>query len=679
MTIREPPRSTIAMGQMADEADESYRLIEEIRRNAWRHNKSPSGFGRWLIKAKMLVARILVDLMSLKVKLIIPYVLLTLLTAMVGTFIVTRLVSSSVRERFINQLYESSRVCADGVIRHEKSHLASLRLMAYSEGVSEAIAAKEAAALQELLWPLALNNNVAVVTALDSQGREIISLAQDPETGHYNTYKAADFSQFSVVKAILEGSLDDVGDKFAGLIETRYGSYLYTSAPIFDAYGNRVGILMAGTRVGSLLEDLKLQALADIVLLDSNGNLIATTFAEPQAGYDVFKIDATELPGEGDSFIKDLKLYGRNYQIVYSPLEVRREIMGIKGIALPSDYLVDTETTSRNTFAGIFSIATIGVIIIGYFLSQSIARPIIRLRDVSRSIAEGDLSQRSGLQRKDEIGDLAAVFDLMTFRLRRRTAQAAKLHAETVQRNKELAEINTRLQATQLQLTQSEKLAAVGQLTAGIVHDVKNPLAVIKGLAEELEDENSLEEGTHQTLKTIRDSASRASRIVSDLLKFARQSAPQMMQQDLAKVVRASIRLTDYLARKGNVRVVVDLPSNPVMVEYDAQQIEQVLINLIQNAIQAMPNGGTLDISMRYTANAAAIVIRDTGAGISPDNMRRIFDPFFTTKTEGEGTGLGLSVSYGIIARHRGQIDVKSEVGKGSIFTILLPTSQDAH
>jgi len=113
-----------------------------------------------------------------------------------------------------------------------------------------------------------------------------------------------------------------------------------------------------------------------------------------------------------------------------------------------------------------------------------------------------------------------------------------------------------------------------------------------------------------------------------------------------------------------------------VQIVYDAQQIEQVLINLIQNAIQAMPNGGSLHVSMSHTDDAVAIAIQDTGTGIPPENVTRIFDPFFTTKPEGEGTGLGLSVSYGIVSHHRGRIDVESVVGQGTTFTILLPTRQ---
>ena len=246
-------------------------------------------------------------------------------------------------------------------------------------------------------------------------------------------------------------------------------------------------------------------------------------------------------------------------------------------------------------------------------------------------------------------------------------------HAETVKRNEELADANARLQSAQAQLVQSEKLASVGQLTAGIVHDVKNPLAVIKGLAEELQEEVGLDPSTLEQLKTIRQSATRASTIVGDLLKFARQSTPEMETRDIRETVESSMRLTEYLVRKAGVDSQLDLPKESVMMTYDATQIEQVLINLITNSVQAMPDGGKLRVSLGQAEGAVAIAVQDSGIGIPRENLSRIFDPFFTTKPEGQGTGLGLSVSYGIVSRHGGRIEVESKIGQGTTFTVLLP------
>jgi two-component system NtrC family sensor kinase len=452
---------------------------------------------------------------------------------------------------------------------------------------------------------------------------------------------------------------------------------LFTSAPVRDSAGDLLGVMLAGTSLETLLAEVKNQSLADAILLDKEGALVSTTFVEPENGFGPIEINPGLLNETNPSVTLDFDLYGREYKSTYAPLVIRQNNTGILGVALPSNFIITTMATSRTTFSLIFAAGTILTIIIGYLLAQSIAKPILRLRTVSQAVAAGDLNQDTGLHGADEIGELAGAFDIMTLRLRDRTAEAARLYDETLERNKELAEINARLQTAQAQLIQSEKLASVGQLTAGIVHDVKNPLAVIKGLAEELSEEFSIDPSMKDQLKTIRESATKASTIVTDLLKFARQSTPELERRDLRETIEASLRLTEYLARKGKVEVKIDLPSNPVLIWYDAQQIEQVLINLIGNAIQAMKNGGTVRINLSQAENSIALSVQDNGVGIPEKNLQRIFDPFFTTKPEGEGTGLGLSVSFGIITRHRGQISVDSKPGLGTTFTILLPIEQD--
>ena len=621
---------------------------------------------------------VLLDALSgLRAKLIVPYVLLTMVIAMVGVFIVTRLVTSSIRERFVNQLFEASRVVADGIVRREKNHIEDLRLMAFMEGVPEAILDRDADRLQEMLWPIALNNRIEEISVIDLLGQEIMTLALEPETNQYLVSSGYDFSWSEMVVKGLAGAIDDIGDKYADLMVTSFGPYLFSNVPVRDETGNIVGLLMVGTRLESLLIDLKSQSLADITMLDRSGKFISTTLVEPDAGFQLLELDPQVL-ASANATTRELELYDRDYQVVDAPLIVRQMEMGILSVVLPSNYIITTMATSRNTFSLLFSLGTVATIVIGYMLAQSIASPILRLRSISQSVAAGDLDQSTDFQRADEIGELASAFDTMTFRLRERTAEAARLYSETVERNEELADINVRLQSAQAQLVQSEKLASVGQLTAGIVHDVKNPLAVIKGLAEELDEEIGIDPSTRAQLTTIRDSASRASTIVTDLLKFARQSTPEMQRRDMRETLQSSLRLTEYLARKGKIEVSVELPDQPIMMAYDAQQIEQVLINLISNAIQAMQHGGSLRVGLNKTSGKVAITVQDTGTGIPKQSLKRIFDPFFTTKPEGEGTGLGLSVSYGIVSRHGGTIEVESELGWGTTFTVFLPEEQGA-
>lgn len=612
---------------------------------------------------------------GLRRKLIIPYMLLTLLLAAIGTYVVTRLVASSIEERFTNRLKEASQVSADSIARRERKHLEILRSMVFTNGVAEGFANRNAATLDELLNPLLINSGVEVLSAVDANGQEIFSRGYNPATGQYIESTDQDFSNFAPVRKILAQASDEVGDKFVGVRETSFGPAFFTAAPVIDAAERPVGVLMVGTYMSTLLGDAKNESLADAAYLNLDKKIITTTLTKPDEGFGELELAAQDLKASDLAVVQKIKLYDRDYQVLFSPFIVREENLGWLGVVLSSQYVTTTEATSRTTFSLVFTLGTAAVIVIGYLLSQSIARPILKLRTVSQEVASGNLNQTVGIQRDDEIGELATAFDQMTLQLRERTEEAARLYAETVQRNKELATINARLQSMQLQLIQAEKLAAVGQLTAGIVHDVKNPLAVIKGLAElMLGSEKTPEE--HQNLNVIHESAVKANTIVTDLLKFARQSTPEKKLQDLRETVEAALRLTAYLTRKANIEVIKDLPERQVLMWYDSQQLEQVFINIIHNGIQAMPEKGTLRVSMVRSDNTVAISFQDTGIGIPAENLNRIFDPFFTTKPEGQGTGLGLSVSYGIISNHNGHIQVESTPGKGSTFTIILPVDQ---
>lgn len=624
-------------------------------------------------RAAKLVTRVLEGFSSLRAKLVLPYMLLTLILAFLGIFIITRLVTSSVRERFVNQLYEAGRVSADGVVRQEREHLSSLRLMTFTIGVADAIQAGDRNELVDLLRPLALNDGLEGVVVLDGAGREVVSLMRQSENEDFRLTAGSSFAQYGFVQRVLEGGTDEAGDKFVGIVETSVGPYLFTSAPVQESDGETAGAILAGTSLGSLARQLKAQALADVMIVNGEGSVITTTLPEPEGGFEASGLVTVAVNSGSGVQLREFELFGRPYQAAYAAWVVRDEVLGTMGVVLPSNFVVSAEATSRNLFSLIFAIGTLSVIGIGYVISQNIAIPILQLRKMAQAVAGGDLEQVSGLKRSDEIGDLADAFDTMTARLSARTEEAKRLYEETIERNKQLAEMYDRLQSAQQQLVQSEKLAAVGQLAAGIVHDVKNPLGVIKGMAEELMlDADELPE-LEQGLRIIRDNATRANLIVTDLLKFARQSTPTMQQRDLRETINGCLRLTDYLIRKGKVDAHSEVPESPVWVIYDSQQIEQVVINLIQNAVQAMPEGGKLSIELHELNGGAELQVKDSGEGIAQENLSRIFEPFFTTKPEGQGTGMGLAVSYGIVSRHGGRIDVQSEPGSGSTFTIYLP------
>ncbi len=621
---------------------------------------------------------------GLLLQLVAPYVILTLVLVLAVTYIVTGLVTSSARLGFNSQLQAMLDGASDGLTRVENSQLDSLRLLVFTQGLPEAMASGDVDAVVNLVKPLALNARAPIVTLVDVAGRELATLTLTADETDYVRTGGADLSQVEIVRRVLNGDQDAIGDKFADVLTVQGRRYLFTSAPLVGADGQHVGAIMLGQSFDQVLLELDRVARTDgLVALDRTGAVMAA--ALPVDVTDTSLLQLTS--GEVESILasqtaladRDVELAGVPYRFLFAPLYVRSVPVGVFGAGLSTAGLQQQVDQIRYTLLGLLALGTFTVMAIGYILARAIIRPVGKLRDMAEAVAEGDLTQRLSLTRNDEIAELAQTFSEMTERLAERTHEAQRLHAETSERARQLEQTNARLREAQQQLVQSEKLASIGQLTAGIVHDVKNPLAVIKGIAELLQLEDpALSAFAREQIGLIRDNAARANSIVSDLLTFARQSMPKWQLQDLRETVQAAVRLTEYLMRQAGVQVETDLPADPVRTVYDSRQIEQVLINLIQNAVQAMPNGGTLRISLTVKGDQALLQVADSGVGIGPESIGRVFDPFYTTKAEGEGTGLGLSVTYGIISQHGGEIWASSERDRGTTFSIRLPISDHA-
>jgi len=233
-----------------------------------------------------------------------------------------------------------------------------------------------------------------------------------------------------------------------------------------------------------------------------------------------------------------------------------------------------------------------------------------------------------------------------------------------------------RLKQAQTQLIQSARLAAVGELAAGVAHELNNPLTSVLGFAELLLEETVPEAPAHQDLRTIAAEARRARGIVRRLLDFARQSRPERRPADISQVLQQTLAVAWHLLETSGVTLEQTYDSAVGPFSMDAGQMQQVFLNLISNALQAMPEGGRLSIRTALAGNEVAVSVSDTGEGIPADLQERIFTPFFTTRPS--GTGLGLSVSLGIVQEHGGRIGVESEPGRGSTFTVWLPLEQAA-
>ncbi|HJR06771.1 MAG TPA: response regulator [Pyrinomonadaceae bacterium] len=242
-------------------------------------------------------------------------------------------------------------------------------------------------------------------------------------------------------------------------------------------------------------------------------------------------------------------------------------------------------------------------------------------------------------------------------------------------------DITTRVEANRA-VARTEKLAAVGRLAAGVVHEINNPLATIAACAEALETrvvegafgQSAEVEDLREYLSLIRSEAFRCKTITNGLLDFSRNRAGQHAPVELGEVLEAAARLLRHQKRSRNVEITVEAQPDMAAVSGDAGQLQQAVIILAENAIDAMPQGGTLLLRAQTEGAGVRIEVCDTGVGIPQENLARIFDPFFTTKEVGRGTGLGLAVCYGIVAEHGGRVEVDSVVGRGTTFTLTLPS-----
>ncbi|MFW6061516.1 MAG: ATP-binding protein, partial [Planctomycetota bacterium] len=240
---------------------------------------------------------------------------------------------------------------------------------------------------------------------------------------------------------------------------------------------------------------------------------------------------------------------------------------------------------------------------------------------------------------------------------------------------KELEVSNEQLASAQEALVQSEKLASMGQLAAGIAHEVNNPLGVVLMYAHLLLEEAGGDAKFGEDLKMIAEQADRCKTIVAGLLNFARQNKVSRQPTDVTELVQRSLR---SLHSTDGIDIQVDNRMDDPVAQLDGEQLTQVLTNLLSNAVAAMPGGGTLTVRTEDDADSVRLIVQDTGTGISEENLSKIFEPFFTTKQIGKGTGLGLAVTYGVVKMHRGDIQVNSNADPaqgptGTTFTVTLP------
>jgi two-component system NtrC family sensor kinase len=335
-----------------------------------------------------------------------------------------------------------------------------------------------------------------------------------------------------------------------------------------------------------------------------------------------------------------------------APLNISTRFWGSVTVGFSIVHVEEAVATVGKRAALIALCLMLGNSILTAVYVETLIHPILSLYQTMKRAGRGDLSVRSQISRGDEVGGLARAFNRMM---------------------DELEAAREREQVRLSRLAHTEKMAAVGTLAAGVAHEVNNPLAGILTCIEALRANPDDEELRHRYLDLVHDGIKRIEHIVLNLLDFSRPRQLRAEPTALNHNLRHVAELVDYQIRKHSIEIRYELDPDEPVVMSDHFQMEQLFLNLVLNAILAMPGGGTLSLRTKTLGGKAIAEVADTGVGIPEELLDRIFDPFFSTRAVGEGTGLGLAVSYAIVEAHGGTIEVRSAQGRGSTFRVVLP------
>ena len=311
------------------------------------------------------------------------------------------------------------------------------------------------------------------------------------------------------------------------------------------------------------------------------------------------------------------------------------------------------ETDQRN---GVIAVAAGGAfvvcVVVIMVLAVQIRRPMLELQEKIARVQLGDMDVKvSFADRKDEIGDLGRDFNDMVAQLKASREEIERLH--------------------HTQMSRAEHFATLGELAAGLAHEIRNPLAGIAGVLDIVSRDLPATSVAHEVIHDAKQEAMQINRILTELLDTARLKPPQLRVTEIVGTVEHAVLFAHQQAVTKRINIEFEVKGELPAVEHDPNQINQVLLNLILNAIQSMDKPGTIHVTLEQDEDVAVISVSDEGKGIAPENLSNIFRPFFTTK--GQGTGLGLSLARRMVESHGGTITVSSEVGSGTQFEVRLP------
>jgi two-component system NtrC family sensor kinase len=467
--------------------------------------------------------------------------------------------------------------------------------------------------------------------------------------------------------------------------EKTSGMMLESAVPVFDEGQNFLGILIGGILVDRSYEivDKIKEVVHEKGIYKGNEIGTATIFMNDiRVSTNVKNEDGSRaittlvseevhntVLNEGKRFVGEAFVVNAWYISAYEPIkDIDGFIVGILYVGVLKQPFDDILRNSLITFIGIALLGIILIIFIAIYQAKKISKPLKQLEEIAEKIADGDYKHELVLTAPREIEHLAGSLNQMAKELDKEKNELV-LWEKTPQkkqhdRTEEIKKIHS-------QLFRSEKLASIGKLAAGVAHEINNPLTGILTNASLLLEDLGKDDPRREDTEVIVRETIRCREIVKRLLDFARQTKPLKQSSNVNTIIENIIFLVRNQASFRNIAIIKNLSDYLPDIMADADQIQQVFINIILNAAEAMNKGGTLTIQSKLLDSQIQVQFTDTGMGISEDVKEKIFDPFFTTKEQ--GTGLGLSISYGIIEQHGGTINVESKKSVGSTFTILLP------
>ncbi len=357
--------------------------------------------------------------MPVRVKITLPYLILALIFALAGAYIVSQVVLESVQERYLNQLVETGVRSADWMVRQENNMLSTLRLVVNSQGIPEAVQAGETETLRTLVLPLAVNAGEEVVEVLDADGVSLLSMRSVAGGGPADyAFSAGEvhFKSLDFVQNVLQGQSDERGDKYAGLVQSDWGDVFYISGPIYDEQNQVVGVLLVGRHLSTLAREMKQETLAETTLYDLNGRPLASTLYATDQGFPLLDSQVEEvLTGQAQSSLtRNLARESVDYTELLGPWEVRGgSDVGLLGVALAQSFLVRTSQFTRIQIFVLVAVGILLVVSVGVYLARMITNPLQRLLDASHQVAQGNLEVKLDTGGDDELSALASSFNFM--------------------------------------------------------------------------------------------------------------------------------------------------------------------------------------------------------------------------------------------------------------------------